>query len=221
METVSHLRPLHPSEEFVHTILAQEIVSSQIEPDKMLIFCEFMENYICYNISENLYIQLSCWIERRLKEKKFSMYLKQRLIKIITRAISYMHIAELINKEYGIPKLFLEISNFARFGSSAIKTEALLCLIEFVRVSIQEKVDLLVENNQLLEILIFALEISFDLEIVYKILESIVTILSRNPKHVKIAKKYGLLNQATRYHSSEVIKLSSISNIILEMFCDN
>lgn len=121
METVSHLRQLHPSEEFVHTMLAQEIVSNQIEPDKMLIFCEFMENYICYNISESLYIQLSYWIERRLKEKKFSMYLKQRLVKIITRAISYMHIADLINKEYGVSKLFLEISNFARFGSPVIK----------------------------------------------------------------------------------------------------
>lgn len=81
--------------------------------------------------------------------------------------------------------------------------------------------NLLVENNQLLEILIFALEISLDFEIVYKTLESIVTILSQNPKHVKIARQYGLLNQATRYQSSEVIKLSTISGVIIEMFCDN
>lgn len=32
-----------------------------------MVLCEMLENYVCFDLSQELYVQLAKWIERRLK----------------------------------------------------------------------------------------------------------------------------------------------------------
>ncbi len=128
VEAASHCRFLLPEESFLQSFLAQDLPYHELGHFNMMFVCEILENYVCYNLSKELFGQLSNWVGKRLKERKFSLGLKKDLLKIITIALCYEQVAVYIDSKEANLKIFQEVANIARFGSSACKEQALACL---------------------------------------------------------------------------------------------
>jgi hypothetical protein len=88
LETASHCRNLVPSEPFMLSLLAQDI-PVQFDPVYYMILCELILNYVCFDLSEDLYVRLSRWIEAKIKSRKFGFMLKKTLMKVITICLHY------------------------------------------------------------------------------------------------------------------------------------
>lgn len=95
-------------------------------------------------------------------------------------------------------KIFQEIANIARLGSSKCKYQALTCLASLTTCCSPERLQYFVEYNQLMEIMIYSLEIQLDQKLTIKVLETLAYILYENVKYRQMARNYGLMSHLNR-----------------------
>jgi hypothetical protein len=101
-----------------------------------------------------------------------------------------------------------------------IKEEALLCLKRLAQCCSNERLDYFVEHIQLLEIMIFALEINLESDTTFKIIETLVYVLGKSNRYCKLAINYGLLSQVIRLMDSPIVQISEAAAVLDKMYHD-
>lgn len=154
---------------------------------------ELLDNCLRFDETCSLYQPASVWIERRLREHTFPQALKPNLVQLMTMMVNSLQDPSYI--EYFSKLLvFKEIMFLARFGSRHCKPPALEFLAAVVSVATAELLKHYAEEHNLLDVLVFALELDLEDELAFKILTALAHILGASSYYAQRAHYLGLAN---------------------------